>query len=200
MRIGIFGGSFNPVHNGHLRLAERALEELNLEKVIFVPSYQTPLKKEDLFPASLRLGLLRAAVKKYPRFFVSSCEIQRKGRSFTVDTLRFFKKRFKKNAVFYFLSGADALKNLHRWRSLKQVLALCRFVVMTRPGFSMRPLETAGPISFVALDALSISSSDVRARLRQGRPINHLVPSRAADLLVQHFRKTKGGGTSKSPN
>ena len=136
MRIGVFGGSFNPVHNGHLRLASYALSELNLNRVIFVPSNQTPLKKKEvLLPAALRLSLLKAAVKKNRSFGVSDCELKRGGMSFTVDTLKAFKKKWGKKTELYFLSGADVVQSLDRWKSPKKVFQLCRFVVVTRPGF-----------------------------------------------------------------
>ena len=137
MRIGIFGGSFDPVHRGHLKLAQAALSELNLDKIIFVPCRQNPLKvgaqrAVPLLSAETRIRLLRAAVKRYsPRFSVSLCEIRRQGPSYTVDTLRYFKKCYPK-AVLYFLSGADVLKDLRNWRSFGEVARLshgayCRF-------------------------------------------------------------------------
>ena len=195
MRIGIFGGSFNPVHHGHLKLAERAVEELNLDRVIFVPSSQTPLKTEALFPASLRFKLLQAALKKQPRFSVSPCEIRRGGLSFTVDTLKFFKKKFGKRATLYFLAGADTLKRLPRWKSPAEVLTLCRFVVLTRPGFSLGKMKSPAGVSFLALDALPISSSDIRKRLSQGKTVSRWMPREAAALLSQYLRK--GGDSSK---
>ncbi len=189
MRIGIFGGSFNPVHDGHLKLAERAAEELNLDRVIFVPSYQTPLKTETLFPAFLRVKLLRIALKEYPRFSVSPCEIRRGGLSFTVDTLKFFKKKFGNKATLYFLAGADTLKRLSRWKSLGAVLTLCRFVVMTRPGSSLGQTRPPGGVSFLALDALPISSSDIRKRLSQGKTVSRWMPREAAAVLSRYFKK-----------
>ena len=123
MRIGIFGGSFNPIHNGHLKLAREAFSGLNLDKIYFVPSHRTPFKKkEDLFPDPLRLRLLKIALKDRPNFFISLCEMKRKGMSYTVDTLRFFRKRFGKDAQLFFLAGGDTLKNLSRWKSFKEAL------------------------------------------------------------------------------
>ncbi len=191
MRIGIFGGSFNPVHHGHLKLAERALEELNLDRVIFVPSSQTPLKTEVLFPASLRFKLLQIALKKHPRFSVSPCEIRRGGLSFTVDTLKFFKKKFGKKATLYFLAGADTLKRLSRWKSPAAVLALCRFVVLTRPGSSLKQRKLPAGVSFLALDALPISSSDIRKRLNQGKAVSRWMPRAAAVLLSRYLKEKK---------
>lgn len=175
MRIGIFGGSFSPVHEGHVALAKEALSELNLDKVIFVPSYQTPLKKKQaLWPAALRVRLLKQALRRMPSFSVSLCEIQRKGESFTVDTLRYFRRKFYRRAVrhrnaggrfaLYFLTGADSLGSLHRWKSVDQIFRLCRFVVMTRPGYRLRR-PTRRPVLTIPFAALDVSSTALRRRV-----------------------------------
>ena len=161
MRIGIFGGSFNPVHKGHLKLAQTAFSELNLDKVFFVPSYQTPLKEntESLLPTQTRIDLLKKAIRPYPYFSVSSCEIRRKGLSFTVDTLKFFKTKFKNKAVLYFLAGADTLTNLKRWKSVDEIKKLCRFVIASRPGY---PLKTPSWTLSLPMDSLKLSSTEIR--------------------------------------
>ena len=190
MRIGIFGGSFNPVHQGHLCLAHAAVSELDLDQVIFVPSFQNPLKKkEELFPSALRTKLLKAAIKNHPGFSISLYEIKRKGPSFTIDTLKHFKRKFGGRAVLYFLSGADALKNIRRWRSIDEILKLCRFVVMTRPGYSMK--RSPGPILQIPFLALPVSSSEVRRRLKHKQAIGGLVPKGTAKMLKDHFHKNK---------
>ena len=188
MRIGIFGGSFNPVHRGHLKLAREAMSELGLQRIIFVPSGRTPLKKNEfLLPAALRVSLLKKALRLDPRFQVSACEIKRPGASYTVDTLKFFKKRFGKRAVLYFLAGADTLKNLARWRSPAQVLRLCRFVVLSRPGY--RPRRLPKGASFLPFGALPISSSEVRRKLQQGKPVGRLVPPGTEKKLKAYFKE-----------
>ena len=191
MRIGIFGGSFNPVHQGHLALAREAVSELNLDKIYFVPSFQNPLKKKEaLLPDALRVKLLRAAVRGNPDFAVSLCEIQRKGPSFTVDTLKSFKKKLGSEATLYFLSGADVLKNIKRWKSVDKIFKLCRFVVMTRPGYPIR--QTQGQVLSLPFSALPVSSSEVRQRLRRGQKISGLVPQATEPLLKNYFTKHKG--------
>ena len=197
-RIGIFGGSFNPVHQGHLALAREAVLELNLDKIYFVPSFQNPLKKKEaLLPDVLRVKLLRAAVRGNPDFAVSLCEIQRKGPSFTIDTLKSFKKKLGSDTVLYFLSGADVLKNIQRWKSVDQIFKLCRFVVMTRPGYPMKPAYRTGrqireQVLNLPFLALSVSSSEVRSRLRRGQKISGLVPRSTESLLKKYFTKHKG--------
>ena len=164
MRIGIFGGSFNPVHAGHLKLAYEAMSELNLERVIFVPSHQNPLKNgSEPEPAAARTARLRKAIKKFPFFNLSLCEVRRKGLSYTVDTLRHFKKKFGKKSTLYFLMGADSLKNFGRWKSTKRILALCRLVIFSRPGFPAGPLPQGA--LYIPMDALDISSTRIRGSL-----------------------------------
>ena len=190
MRIGIFGGSFNPVHNGHLKLASHALSELNLDRVIFVPSFHTPLKeKEKLLPVALRLRLLRVALKRQPHFFVSDCEIKRGGRSFTVDTLGFFKKKFGKDSTLFFLTGADVLKNLSRWKSPDKVLKLSRFVVATRPGSPF--VKTSQPVLRMPFEAMDVSSSEIRERLKKNKNIRLLVPNGTVKVLRDYYRNNK---------
>ena len=162
-RIGVFGGSFNPVHRGHLKLAAEALSELNLEKIYFVPSFITPLKDpKKLLPRQVRLRLLKKALKGNPRFKISLCEMQRKGPSYTVDTLRHFKKTLGSGNTLYFLAGADTLKTIHRWKSPEKIFKLCRFVVADRPGHRIKKIP-AGMLH-MPLDALAISSTQIRKR------------------------------------
>lgn len=161
MRIGIFGGSFNPIHAGHLKLAFEALSELNLERVIFVPSFQNPLKdRSELEAPGARVARLKKAIQRSPFFRLSLWEIKRKGLSYTVDTLEHFKRKFGKKSTLYFLAGADSLKNFSRWKSPKRILELCRFAVFSRQGFPVRRLPKDA--LFVPMDALNLSSTRIR--------------------------------------
>ena len=171
MRLGVFGGSFNPVHAGHLALARHAQSELNLDHVFFVPARQSPLKpSQALMPAEFRLKLLAKALERSPGFSVSDCEIQRGGVSYTVDTLRFFSKQFGARAVIYFLCGADSLDQLDKWKSTDQIFGLCRFVAVTRPGFRWK--ETGFPVIRLPMDPIDVSSSRIRARLKKGESLD----------------------------
>ena len=186
MRIGIFGGSFNPVHEGHLKLAREAMSELNLDRVVFVPSCRSPLKAgQDLLPEALRIALLKKAIRGIPGFGLWLCEIRRKGLSYTVDTLKVFKKRFGSRATLYFLAGADVSRDLRRWKSFPEILKLCRFVVMTRPGY--RPSRLPKGVLSMPMEALDVSSTGVRSRLRRGRAIEGLVPRGTAPLLRRYY-------------
>ncbi len=168
MRIGIFGGSFSPVHAGHLKLASEALSELNLNRVYFVPSSQTPLKNNSwLLPPLKRVALLQKALKKNPAFLISLCEIKRKGISYTVDTLEFFKKKFGKKCTLYFLAGADTLGSFRRWRAPRRILSLARLAIFSRPGFPLKGLALPEGALVVPMDALAISSTQIRSQKRK---------------------------------
>lgn len=163
MRIGILGGSFDPVHAGHVKLALAAADELNLDRVIFVPALQNPLKSErPSLSAAQRVRLLRRRLARHPRLSVSRVELDRRVSGYTVDTLRFFKKKYGKSATLYFLAGADVAPGLKRWRSWRTVLRLCRFVVCSRPGYRVSKLPDG--VSFMAFDAAPLSSTAIRAR------------------------------------
>ncbi len=188
MRIGVFGGSFNPVHCGHLALAESAFSQLNLSHVYFVPSFQPPLKSDkDLLPASFRVQLLKKSLKTYPDFSVSTCEIDRGGKSYTVDTLNFFRRKVGKNAKIYFLAGLDSLKNLSQWKSVEKIFKLCNFVVASRPGFQWE--NTHFPVLQLPFEALDVSSSGLRKRLRAKKSVQDLVPKAIAADLKKYFSK-----------
>lgn len=199
MRIGVYGGSFSPVHRGHVRLAETALSELNLDRLYVVPAKQNPLKKgEGLLPDALRLSLLKKALKDREGIEVSDCELKRRGVSYTVDTLRHFKKRAK-GAQLYFVSGLDSLKELSKWKSVDDIFRLCRFVSATRPGSDWQ--ESKFPVIRMPFDALDVSSSEIRRRLAARKSVKELVPEGTEKELVQYYRnaarKKKGERPSK---
>lgn len=163
MRIGIFGGSFNPVHEGHMRLADYAVEELNLDRLFFVPNYKNPLKQNHNFASSSkRITALKKILKRNPRFSLSLCEIEREGPSYTIDTLKFFEKKYGKKNIFYFIAGADTLKTLSQWKSIDDLKKRCRFVIATRPGYSIHPLPDG--VLHMPFEALAISSTQIRKR------------------------------------
>ncbi len=176
MRIGILGGSFDPVHNGHLAIAKYASSELNLDQVIFVPTSANPLKKKSCVLTNQgRLTLLREALKNFENFSVSDCELRRPGPSYTVETLRYFRKKFGPKTQLYFLSGADTPRHFSRWKSPKKVLKLCRFVVMTRPGNAFKMRDTR--FLWLSMPPENISSSEIREKIKRNKGIRDLLPS-----------------------
>jgi nicotinate-nucleotide adenylyltransferase len=185
-RIGVYGGSFNPVHNGHVKLAKAALDELNLDKVLFVPSFVTPLRGEGMLPATLRVKMLREALKGDRRLEVSTVEIERKGLSFTVDTLKYLKARHGAGTVLYFLSGADKPSELRRWKSWNEIPKLCRFIVMSRPGHPVKGLPEGA--HYLQFDALDVSSTEIREKLKAGKSVRGLMPDASLEALAEYGR------------
>ena len=131
-RLGIMGGTFNPIHLGHLMIAEEARQTFHLDKVLFVPSYITPNKNVNGATAEQRLAMTRLATADNPHFTVSDMEMRRKGNSYTVDTLRFLKKLYGPSYILYFISGTDTIHDLHNWKEPEEILKLCQFVGATR--------------------------------------------------------------------
>ena len=182
-RLGLFGGSFNPVHLGHLLVAEAAREELGLDRVFFIPATQSPFKPEiSLAPAGLRLRMLRLALAGRPEFEVDDQEIRRGGISYTVNTVREYAARFPGLRLFC-LIGGDHVSQLPRWREAADLARLADFVVIPRPGESLTAL--AAPFHGVALRGfpLGLSSSQVRDRVRAGLSVDFLVGTAVEEVI-----------------
>ena len=196
-RIGIFGGSFNPIHMGHLILAQDALELFELNRVIFVPCACPPHKPaKDLAPADHRLAMVEAALEGDLRMEVSDIELQRGGVSYSVDTARAI-KRLNPESEVVFVIGSDSLPELHQWKDIGQLLDLCRFVVLARPGTDLNALKTCdfrlGDVRSQELRErirvghyVSISSTDIRYRVAEGMGIRYLVHPAVEMYIVEH--------------
>ena len=195
-RIGILGGTFNPVHLGHLLMAQDAMEQVGLERVKFIPSATPPHKAvESLASERDRLHMIRLAIRGNNRFEVDDVEVQRGGRSYSVDTLTELRRR-EPRADFYFIIGADSLRELHLWREVERVVTLCTFVTVPRPGFDPKPVvdprldaATRRRLRQHVLHGHScdIASREIRARVASGRPIRYLIP----DAVYQYMRRRK---------
>ena len=177
-KVGIFGGTFDPVHVGHLSIAQAALECVPLDRVIFVPARRSPLKDRGPFAAELdRLAMLRLATADEPRFTVSTMELDRESTSYTVDTLG----RLADEGELYLVMGADAVSEFHRWRSPERIRELAVLLVASRPG-APDPIDDERLILFDA-PRLDISSRELRARSARGRSLRYLVPDAARHHL-----------------
>ena len=165
-RIGILGGTFNPIHLGHLLIAQDALERANLERVLFIPSAAPPHKPlAGNVSAAHRLRMLKLALASDDRMAVDTLEIRRGGKSYSVDTLSELRRR-QPRAEFHFIIGADSLAELHLWKDARQLVKLCRFIAVTRPGYKPKPARLRG-LRYQLLDVhpCDISSRDIRARV-----------------------------------
>jgi len=184
-RIGILGGTFDPVHKGHLYLANKVLKKFSLNKIIFIPTYSPPHKKNvKVTPASHRFNMLKLAIESNENFKVSDIEIKRKGKSYSVETMRHLRKKYGTSVDLFFITGSDSLRELGRWKNLKEFLRLCKFVVVKRPKFPIK-----GDLSdFIVLniDAKDISATDIRNRIKKGRPINKIIPKKVVSYIKRH--------------
>lgn len=184
MKIGILGGTFNPIHYGHLILGEQVLGQLKLDRVIFVPTFLPPHKsKKNVISAQKRLKMIELAVKANKNFSVSDEEIRRQGKSYTVDTLRQIKKKYP-SAELYFICGSDLVSEIPNWKDVNDIYKLAKFVLAKRPGFGKR---LSGK-SFLKINVaqVDISSSFIRALVRQGRSIRYLTPYVVVKYIEKH--------------
>jgi nicotinate-nucleotide adenylyltransferase len=215
--VGIFGGTFNPIHLGHLRAAEEVREALGLARVVFVPSADPPLKRggpDPIAPAAERLAWVELAIRGNPAFAADPIELARPGPSYTVDTLRELGRRLAP-ARPVFVLGCDAFAELAAWREPKALLELAHFAVVTRPPArgplsDWIPPELAADLALsadgeearhrsagtwlrrVPIRALDVSSTDVRRRLREGRSVRYLLPDPVLDAVVRSGAYTEG--------
>jgi nicotinate-nucleotide adenylyltransferase len=183
MRLGLLGGSFNPIHHGHLITAVRAAEAARLDRVLFIPASVSPLKGgRSLASARDRWTMLKAALRGNPLFEASDLELRRGGVSYTVDTLREL-RRSRPKARLYWILGTDAAAQLHRWKSPDEVRLLAELVVIARPG--ARVPRTVPRASVVRAPLLDISSSEIRDRIRRGLSVRYMVP----DAVERQIRR-----------
>jgi nicotinate-nucleotide adenylyltransferase len=186
-RLGILGGTFNPIHIAHLVVAEQVAETCRLNKVLFVPACIPPHKDSpDIAPAADRYRMAVLATESNPRFEVSSIELDRTGRSFTKDTLQQLLEIYTDAELFYII-GSDAVVELSTWREPELVLKLARFLVVTRPGHDLTQLEDRfrESVEVVPVSGLKISSTEIRERVREGRSIKYLVPEKVEQYIRQ---------------
>lgn len=211
MKIGIFGGTFDPIHWGHLRSAEEVGETYRLDRVIFIPASMPPHKSgQTTTPAQDRLRMVRLAVARNPRFAVSTVELARPGLSYSIDTIREFAGKLKKGDSLYFIIGLDAFREIGTWKDFGEIFSLCNFIVTSRPGSKEHnPLKGTGVavkklfcydskrnnflhrsgtrVHFIELTDIAISASEIRALVRQRKSIRYLVQS-----AVETFIKRRG--------
>ncbi|HKZ75474.1 MAG TPA: nicotinate-nucleotide adenylyltransferase [Actinomycetota bacterium] len=181
-RLGVMGGTFDPIHNGHLLTAEEAAVQFGLDEVVFVPTGHPWMKEQKEVSAPEHRYLMSViATASNPRFTVSRIEVDRAGPTYTVDTLRELKGLDGDKVDLFFVTGADAMLEILQWKDPEEILALAHFIAATRPGYDLTRFEAEAPtrhpnVSVMNIPALAISSTDIRKRVGEGRPIRYLVP------------------------
>jgi len=196
-KIGALGGTFDPIHLGHLIVAEDLRQTLGLREVLFIPAGRPWLKMKEEQPISSaehRLAMVRLAVASNPYFKVSTVEIDRPGISYTIDTVLELKAKLGAQTEIYFIVGPDALAGLPKWKEPARLLELCQVVGIGRPGYakaSLRKLERSIPgasqrIMLVDVPQIDISSTDIRKRVAQGLSIRYLVPQSVEEYIAEH--------------
>lgn len=195
--VGIMGGTFDPVHHGHLVAAEAVRAHLGLDRVVFVPAGRPPHKSDsEVTDERHRYLMTVMATVTNPLFTVSRAEIDRPGPSYTVDTIRAFRQVVGERTRLYFITGFDAVREILTWREPDVFLRLCRVVAVTRPGYPLEEVEalqrrlraetgTSDPLSILEVPALAISSSDIRRRVAAGEPIKYLVPESVETYIAK---------------
>ena len=184
-KIGILGGTFDPIHIGHLVFAEQVREKLKLGQVIFIPCFSPPHKRgRKLSPARDRFYMIQLALDCNPFFKVSDMELKRKGVSYTVDTLKQLKSLYPDSKI-YFLTGSDVLNEVHTWKDPEKIYKLAKMVIAKRPGFDeFDPGNHFAKKSIIVnITSVDISSSQIRERVKKGQSIKYLVPSKIEEYI-----------------
>ncbi len=185
LRLGIYGGTFDPVHLGHLILARDALEQFKLDAVLFVPAARSPFKAaRPLAPDARRLGMLKLALKSEPRFWLSRCDLDRPAPSYAIDTAQEIGEAFPRARLFW-LIGADQLEGLDRWHRAAELRQLVTFALLPR-GKAPADIVLPGVLSLPRPRQIDISATEIRHRVKSRLPIDHLVPSSIAAYIHRH--------------
>lgn len=180
-RVGVMGGSFDPIHLGHLVAANEVAQRLDLDSVVFVPA-GLPWQKGEITSAQDRLHMVQLAIANNPKFEVSRCDIDRAGPSYTVDTLVDLGIE-KPGAELFFVGGSDAISAMESWHQAERIFDLATVVAVTRPGHKLEPKVGLKSILSVEIPLLEVSSTEIRRRVSNGEPIRYLVPDAVADYI-----------------
>ncbi|MBI3016736.1 MAG: nicotinate-nucleotide adenylyltransferase [Deltaproteobacteria bacterium] len=216
-KVGIFGGTFDPIHNGHLRVALHIEEKLKLNHIYFVPAYRSPYKTDESFAAPHhRSEMVKRAIIPFPHFSVSEFELNKKGVSYTIDTLKHYQGLLSPDAELYFILGTDAFLGIAQWKQVADLFAIAHLVVVSRPGYQFKPLSqilkndklakefvalsenkeyqhfTGHHIYFFELPTMDISSSELRDKISQHEPYSSFVPKEVQEYIqAQHLYENK---------
>jgi nicotinate-nucleotide adenylyltransferase len=209
-RLGLFGGTFNPIHYGHLRTGEEVAEALSLTRLWFIPAAKPPHKTEGIIPPfETRLEMTRLAVGRHPRITVSDIEGRRPGKSYSIETLRQVREEYGRDWELYFILGLDAILEITTWKDYRELFTLCHFVVLDRPGYDRGQLEAVlrrevhplfhplpeagvfqhpegGKVYFLATTLMDISATRIRSLVGQRRSIRYLLPEKVRRYIIKN--------------
>jgi nicotinate-nucleotide adenylyltransferase len=210
VRVGLFGGTFNPVHWGHLKTADEIRKIFDLTRVIFIPTNISPHKEpEEVVPAHHRLKMLDLVVEDNPYFFTSDVELKRHDRSYSIETITYFTQTIGKDLDLFFILGMDAFLEINTWKNYQELFSLCNFIVMTRPGYEVKGIHNGIPsqlmneftympdekrfihrsrlsIYFTEVTPIDISSCSIRALKKNNRSINTMLPEKVKHYIEEH--------------
>lgn len=200
-RIGVMGGTFNPIHLGHLLIAEVSRETFALDKVIFVPAAHPPHKHADVLEAHHRYTMVEVAVLDNPYFTISDIEMKREGPSYTIDTIRAFREEYGADTRFFFIAGTDTIQDLPNWKYIDELLEMCDFIGVVRPDGSdeIEPVLAyfgelgRQKIHRLEVPSFKISATELRQRLRTGRTVRYMMPKSVVDYIKNHDIYVKRG-------
>jgi len=193
-KLGIMGGTFDPIHNGHLATVEFVRKKLGLEKVLFIPAYVAPHKIGGEFaPVDDRYKMTELAITSNPYLELSDIELRRQGVSYTYDTVVALQEQYGSEYELFFIIGADSVAELASWHRVREIMQVCTFVAATRPGFALtvdKVIETFGDLGekrilWVDTPEVDISSTEIRERVKKGHSIKELVPKAVAEYIQQ---------------
>ncbi|MBT9131609.1 nicotinate-nucleotide adenylyltransferase [candidate division NPL-UPA2 bacterium Unc8] len=199
MRIGIMGGTFNPIHYGHLVVAAEAGDQFKLDNIVFIPSGTPPHKdSSDIAPAKARYEMTRLATRSNPLFSISSLEIERGGKSYSVETVERLLAAYGKEAQIYFIVGVDSMLEIESWKNVDELLKLCEFIVALRPGFNVEEINPAvrKRSHIMKIPEIGISATDVRKRIKEGKSIRYLVTLEVEEYIRRYSLYTEKEGES----
>jgi nicotinate-nucleotide adenylyltransferase len=184
-KVGILGGTFNPIHLGHLAIAQVACEKLDLDEVVFVPSNQPPHKSaKNVVSAEHRYNMVKLAIEGNDKFSISDYEVKKKGKSYSIDTMEYFREKYSKRTKLFFIVGDDSVATLHSWKKIDELTKIVAFVAIKRLGF--KSSNNKIKVKQFSMLNLGISSSHIRRAVSESRSIRYLVPDNVVEYINQN--------------
>ena len=199
-KVGLFGGTFDPIHWGHIKAATAIFEKLTLDHLYFVPAYVSPFKMKIQSASDRdRLAMLKLALGGHANFSISEYELNKKETSFTIETLRHYKKLLSNDVVLYLILGSDAFEGISQWKEVKEIFAVCHLIVVSRPGYPLKSKAhdthySGNQVLFFQLPLLDISSTQLREKIDHGEEYSDLIPASVEQYIRTHRLYQKSNG------